>query len=118
MQVDLEILKPDFGGLDFAISTFAQIPAFVSTFLNACLSLLIRFNWDGRASYSDQDSTWRRNWSNKNKGKELLRWFCVGWYQWFGIVQKFQEKLELLRKEITPLKEGMREYATQIVAAN
>ena len=31
------------------------------------------------------------------------------------IVQKFMIKLDLLRKQVTPLKEGMREYATQIV---
>ena len=42
MQIDLEIFKPDFDGLDFAIGTFAQILAFVSTFWMFCFSLLIR----------------------------------------------------------------------------
>ena len=30
------------------------------------------------------------------------------------IVQKFRLKLDLLRKQVEPLKEGMRVYATQI----
>ena len=33
----------------------------------------------------------------------------------WNIVQIFKIKLELLRKQVEPLKEGMRVYATQIV---
>ena len=34
-----------------------------------------------------------------------------------GTVQKFKVKLDLLRKQIVPLREGMRQYAIQILSS-
>lgn len=86
------------------------------------LCSLILTIWSGyRAKHRDRFCTRRGNKSNHAQGmsqKFRTCLFCfVGRYCWFDIVQKFKVKLEFLIKQIEPLREGMRQYSTQITTS-